>query len=136
MTKARIDRLAPVLPVRSVRAALAHYAKLGFEANAYGETSDGDPIYGFLARDGVELHLARVPDLDPRSNTSACYLYVHDANALHEEWSRSGAAGRFTKPEDTPYRLREFAHVDLDGNLLRVGSEMPQDPSSKTNGAQ
>jgi hypothetical protein len=131
-----IERVAPVLPVRSVRAALAHYAKLGFRADAYGETNDGDPIYGFLARDGIELHLARVPDLDPRSNTSACYLYVGDADALHAEWAQSGAAGRLTKPEDTPYRLREFAHVDPDGNLLRVGSEMAQVPSSNTNGAQ
>jgi catechol 2,3-dioxygenase-like lactoylglutathione lyase family enzyme len=136
MTRSRIERLAPVLPVRSVRAALAHYAKLGFHADAYAETSDGDPIYGFLARDGIELHLARVPELDPRSNTSACYLYVSDANALHAEWSLSGAAGRFTEPENTPYRLREFAHVDPDGNLLRVGSELAQDPSSKTKGAQ
>jgi hypothetical protein len=28
------------------------------------------------------------------------------------------------EPVDTDYGLREFAHVDPDGNLLRVGSPM------------
>lgn len=118
----RVERVAPVLPVRSVRAALAHYRALGFQADAYGEESDGDPIYGFLCRDGVELHLVRVSSLDPKSNTSACYLYVDDADALHAEWTRASVGGRVHVAEDTPYGLREFAHVDPDGNLLRVGS--------------
>jgi hypothetical protein len=120
----RFQRVAPVFPVRSVRAALEHYRKLGFSAEAYGEESDGDPIYGFAARDGIELHLARVPSLDPLASTSACYLYVSDAGALHAEWTRAAVGGRITSPEDTPYGLREFAHVDPDGNLLRVGSEL------------
>jgi uncharacterized glyoxalase superfamily protein PhnB len=125
----RLQRVAPVFPVRSVRAALAHYAKLGFAADAYGEEEHGDPIYGFIARDGWELHLARVPSLDPLASTSACYLYVSDADALHAEWTRAAVGGRLTSPADTPYGLREFAHVDPDGNLLRVGSELCE-PSS------
>ncbi len=120
----RLQRVAPVLPVRSVGAALAHYRKLGFTADAYGEQADGDPVYGFLSRDGIELHLARTPNLDPKTNTSASYLYVADADALYTEWSAAEVGGRLTAPEDTPYRLREFAHVDPDGNLLRVGSEL------------
>jgi hypothetical protein len=118
------QRLAPVLPVRDVDAALEHYRALGFEAEAYSERSQGGAIYGFVRRGPVELHLARVVDLDPRANTSAVYVYVDDANALYESWSKAGVAGRFEPPTDTPYRLREFAHVDPDGNLLRVGSEL------------
>jgi len=116
--------VAPVLPVRSVARALEHYRKLGFTAKAYEEQADGDPVYGFLSRGAIELHLARVVALDPSKNTSACYLYVDDANALHAEWSAAGVGGRLTSPEDTPYQLREFAHVDPDGNLLRVGSNL------------
>lgn len=117
--------VAPVLPVRSVARALEHYRKLGFTAKAYGEqAADGDPVYGFLSRDAIELHLARVGELDPTKNTSACYVYVDDANALHAEWRAAGVGGRLTEPEDTPYELREFAHVDPDGNLLRVGSNL------------
>src|SRR5260221_13584391 len=118
------ERLAPVLPVRSVRAALAHYRRLGFEAHAYREEADGDPVYGFLKRGAVELHVARTPELEPNANTSACYVYVDDANGLHAEWTRAGVEGKLTAPEDTPYELREFAYVDPDGNLLRVGSQL------------
>jgi hypothetical protein len=117
------DRIAPVLPVRSVIAALEHYRRLGFTADAYQEDT-GDPVYGFLERGAIQLHLARVPDLDPKTNTSACYLYVGDADALFEEWSQASVAGRLIPPQDTPYGLRELAHVDPDGNLLRVGSEL------------
>jgi predicted enzyme related to lactoylglutathione lyase len=63
-------------------------------------------------------------ELEPNHNTSASYLYVDDANGLFEEWSRAGVGGRLHEPVDTDYGLREFAHVDPNGNLLRVGSPM------------
>jgi len=114
-------RAVPVFPVRDVRAALAHYRTLGFHAKAYGEESDHDPVYGFIDRDGLELHLSRTTDLDPARNTSAAYLYVDDADALYAEWQRAGAGGRFFgAPEDTPYHLREFAYADPDGNLYKL----------------
>ena len=124
LTANKFLQVAPVFPVRSVRRALELYARLGFEAKAYGEQSDGDPVYGFLERGPVAIHLARVPELDCAKNTSACYLYVEDAPALYGAWKSAGVDGRFTEPEDTPYRLREFAYVDPDGNLVRVGSEL------------
>jgi hypothetical protein len=117
-------RVAPVFPVASVTAALAHYRKLGFEGRPYVETSPDGPIYGFLSWGAVEIHLALVRGLDPRTTTSACYLYVSDAKALHAAWRAAGVGGRLTDPEDTAYGLREFAHIDLDGNLVRVGSEL------------
>jgi catechol 2,3-dioxygenase-like lactoylglutathione lyase family enzyme len=120
-----MQRAVPVFPVRDVRAALALYRKLGFAAKAYGEQSAHEPVYGFLDRDGLELHLTRTPELDPARNTSAAYLYVADADALYAEWQAAGADGRFLgAPQDTPYHLREFAYADPDGNLLRIGSEM------------
>jgi predicted enzyme related to lactoylglutathione lyase len=119
-----LDRVAPVLPVRDVSAALAHYRRLGFGAKAYGETSPSGPIYGFVSWGAVELHLALARELDPEKTTSACYLYVNDANALYEAWRGAGVGGRLTEPQDTPYGLREFVHSDPDGNLLRVGSPL------------
>lgn len=124
MPTPKLSRVAPVLPVRDVTAALAHYRALGFEATAYGEKNGGEPIYGFVERDGVELHLSRFRELDPLTNTSAAYLYVDDADALREAWSAPGIGGRLTAAEDTPYGLREFAHHDPDNNLLRVGSPL------------
>src|SRR5437868_737717 len=110
--------VAPVLPVKSVAAALEHYRKLGFEAKAYDERDGREPVYGFLKLDGAELHLALTRDLDPKASTSACYLYVDDADALYARWKAAAVAGRLDAPVDTPYRLREFVHVDPDGNLL------------------
>ena len=94
----RFDQVAPVLAVRSVRAALEHYRRLGFQAKAYDETDGGEPVYGFLHRDKIA--------------------------PVYAEWKAAGVGGRLRPPEDTPYRLREFAHVDPDGNLLRIGSEL------------
>jgi catechol 2,3-dioxygenase-like lactoylglutathione lyase family enzyme len=115
-------RAAPILPVRSVPVALAHYRRLGFEGTAYAETWADDPEYGFLTCGPVSLHLARVPNLDPKTSASVCYLYVDDADALYALWQAAAVGGRLTIPRDTAYRMREFAHVDPDGNLLRVGS--------------
>jgi len=130
MPSTSFERVAPVLPVRRVDTALARYRRLGFTADAYAEAgqeaSGAGPVYGFIRRGPVEIHLARVSDLDPRSNTSACYLYVADADALFHEWEAAGAEGRLDRPVDTPYGLRELVYIDPDGNLLRIGSELRQ----------
>jgi hypothetical protein len=121
------ERVAPILPVRSVAAALDRYRRLGFEGEAYvepGVSTQADPIYGYVKWGSVEIHLTRYPELDPKASASACYLFVDDADALHAQWSAAGVEGRLRTPRDTPYGLREFGYVDPDGNLLRVGSPM------------
>ena len=125
---ASFTSVAPVFPVRSVRAALAHYRKLGFDTHAYGEKSGDEPVYGFLRWGPVEIHLSLTRNLDPDASTSACYLYVDDADALHAAWQAANVEGRLHAPEDTPYALREFACVDPDGNLMRVGSPLKTEP--------
>jgi uncharacterized glyoxalase superfamily protein PhnB len=122
-----VKSVAPVLPVKSVPSALEHYQKLGFEVTVYEEPEGSAPVYGFVCLGAVELHLACVADIDPAQTTSACYLYVADADALYEQWRSAEVGGRLHPPQDTPYGLREFAHVDPDGNLLRVGSPLDAD---------
>jgi catechol 2,3-dioxygenase-like lactoylglutathione lyase family enzyme len=122
-------RVAPVFPVQSVSIALALYRRLGFEGTAYGEAGADDPEYGFLACGPVTLHLARTPNLDPKTSISACYLYVSDADALYAAWQTTGIGSGLKPPTDTPYGLREFAYIDPDGNLLRVGSPLPDLPA-------
>jgi DNA-binding MarR family transcriptional regulator len=114
------SRLVPVFPVRDLARALAHYASLGFQVSAY---QDGDE-YGFAERDGASLHLSHQADLDPAVRASAAYLYVADADALAQEWAQPRVGGHTRPPRDTPYRLREGAHVDPDNNLIRFGSPM------------
>lgn len=115
---AEVTAVAPVLPVRDVAAAVEHYRTLGFAVDRY----EGNAAYAFAERDGISLHLAQVDDLDPAVTTSALYLYVSDADAVYARWRLARPAGRLVAPVDTEYGLREGAHVDPDGNLLRFGS--------------
>ena len=115
-----LRRFSPIFPVRDLAAALAHYASLGFRTFAY----EGGDQYGFANRDGVDLHLA-VPS-GPGFHPASAYLYVRDADALYEEWSRPGLAGQTHPVGPTDYQLREGSHVDPDGNLIRFGSPMPE----------
>lgn len=111
-------RLAPVLPVRDLDAALDRYRRLGFDVRAFA----GDARYGFVDRDHVSLHLTEWAEHDPGRSASAVYLYVSDADAVYAEWAAAAVAGRLHGPTDTDYGLREFAFVDADGTLHRVGS--------------
>lgn len=117
----QLRRFSPIFPVRDLRAALAHYATLGFSIFAYEEGDD----YGFANRDGVGLHLAAHPGHDPQRPASA-YLYVRDAAALSEEWSKPGIAGHTHPAEPTPYGMREGSHTDPNGNVIRFGSPIKE----------
>lgn len=115
---ATIESLAPVLGVTDIRAGAAHYRALGFEVDAY----EGEAAYAFASRDGVNVHLAQVEGIDPKTNMTSVYLFVDDADVLYASWRSATVAGRLVAPQDTDYGLREGAHVDPDGNLLRFGS--------------
>jgi DNA-binding MarR family transcriptional regulator len=117
----QLRRFSPIFPVRDLTAALAHYATLGFRVFPYEEGDD----YGFANRDGVGVHLAAHPGHDQQRPGSA-YLYVRDAAALYQEWSRPGIAGHTHPAEPTPWGMLEGSHTDPDGNLIRFGS-----PSTK-----
>jgi pimeloyl-ACP methyl ester carboxylesterase len=82
---ATITRAAPGLPVTDLEAAFAHYRRLGFATRTY----EGGG-YGFLTRDGVELHLGVVPEVDKTGAKHSAYLFVDDADALAEEWRAAG----------------------------------------------
>lgn len=114
------SNVAPVIEVRDLDRALRRYRKLGFSARAY----EGPERYGFVQRDGVELHLSESPAHDRTRHGAELYFYVSDAEALYDAWSASGVRGRFVPPHDTPYGLREFAFVDRDGTAHRVGSPL------------
>jgi DNA-binding MarR family transcriptional regulator/catechol 2,3-dioxygenase-like lactoylglutathione lyase family enzyme len=117
---AQLRRFAPIFPVRDLRAALAHYASLGFEVSAH---ADGDD-YGFADREGVSLHLEahHHHSEDHEEHGARAYLFVRDADALYEEWSRPGVGGQTWPAEPKPWRLREGSHIDPDGNVIRFGS--------------
>jgi catechol 2,3-dioxygenase-like lactoylglutathione lyase family enzyme len=109
------QRAAPIFAVRDVGVALTFYARLGFDVRTY---TSGD--YGFATRDGVEIHLGRVADLD--RNRASAYVHVVDADAVAAEWRTAGA--EVHGPQDTEWGQHEGALVDPDGNIIRFGSPM------------
>lgn len=116
--------VAPILPSRDLAATSAFYQRLGFD-----ETGLWPGEYLIARRGEVWLHFFSSPQLDPWSSIAGCYVYVADADALYAEYETldlppKGIPRLHGAPEDTDYGLREFALVDLDGNLLRIGSPL------------
>jgi hypothetical protein len=113
--------IAPIVPVRNLDAALTRYRLLGFDTRAY----QGPQRYGFVDRGAVSIHLTEWAEHDPLSTAASVYLYVSDADALYEDWLRlDDLEGHLHPPQDTPWGLREFAYVDADGTLHRIGSPL------------
>ena len=112
-------RVAPIFPVRDLRASLAHYRRLGFATREY----EGGG-YGFAVLDGAEIHLGIAPE---SHGHASAYLFVEDADELARVWQSAGAT--VSLPEDTDWGEHEGAHVDPDGNVIRFGSPMRHHPT-------
>ncbi|MGH3071869.1 MAG: bleomycin resistance protein [Gaiellaceae bacterium] len=129
------EAAVPILPSRSLRETLGFYERLGFE-------NRGAPPeqwnYLIVGRGEIHLHFYGDPDVDPLTTAASCYLYVADADRVHDEWSRVGierdpaTGSRLQPPVDTDYGMREFALVDRSGNLIRVGSPLPDSPGARS----
>jgi catechol 2,3-dioxygenase-like lactoylglutathione lyase family enzyme len=114
--------VAPILPSRDLAATAAFYARLGFEQSGLWPEE-----YLIVNCGDVALHFFFAPDIDPAASIAGCYLYVEDADALHGEYAQLGLPSTgiprlHGARVETDYGLREFALVDPDGNLLRIGS--------------
>lgn len=117
----RSDIAIPILPSRSIPATVAFYLRLGFEGDAHAF----DQNYAILTRGAVELHFFQHDTLLPAESSAGCYIRVTDVEAIFSAFSQSQlprtGIPRMDTLEDKPWGLREFAVVDPDGNLLRVG---------------
>jgi uncharacterized glyoxalase superfamily protein PhnB len=130
---AGLQKTIPALPVRDVPTAAGHYREhFGFEAlHLTAELA-------VLKRDEAVLHLWGATDIEWRSRrdltsepicsgaesflagTASCRIEVADVDALFDELDREGvlhdvSGGGVSR---TDFGTREFATVDLDGNLL------------------
>jgi hypothetical protein len=133
MAQAGLHRTIPALPVRDVGASVAHYTQLfGFEVRHH----DGD--FAVIARDDAILHLWGAtdddwrtrPDLPDRpicsgaesfiAGTASCRIEVTDVDALYAELEPTGVLHPVSRDglTTTDFGTREFATLDLDGNLL------------------
>ena len=124
----RLGRTIPALPVSDVMKAVSYYEeRFGFEP------LHQDSGFAVIERDDARIHLWQAddegwqkrPDQPVRSGaesflagTASCRIEVDAVDALFEELrdvlhpaSRAGV-------KDTDFGTREFATLDLDGNLI------------------
>lgn len=118
------DLAIPILPCRSVSATVAFYKRLGFEGDAHESNSE----YAILQRGAIELHFFTHKELIPAESSASCYIRVLDVESIYRSFlliqlPRTGIP-RMDTLENKPWGLREFAIIDLDGNLLRIGQIM------------
>lgn len=114
----------PILHSTDLAAASAFYALLGF-------TDSGRwPDYLIVTHpSGIELHIGLDRAVDRWTNGLSCYIRFPDADgarALHAAWAAAGVPepAELRAPWTTDYGLLEFALIDLDGNLVRVGGPL------------
>ncbi len=115
------DLAIPILPSRSVVDTVAFFKRLGFEGGAH----EFDSGYAILRRGTVEMHFFTHRELVPADSSSGCYIRVMDVESFYRSCLRSQlprtGIPRMDALEDKPWGLREFALIDPDGNLIRVG---------------
>lgn len=115
------DLAIPTLPSRSILATVNFYHRLGFEGGAHQFNRD----YAILKRGAVELHFFEHQALVPEDSSAGCYIRVMDVQSVYQSFVSSNlprtGIPRMDILEDKPWGLREFAVIDLDGNLLRIG---------------
>jgi catechol 2,3-dioxygenase-like lactoylglutathione lyase family enzyme len=117
------ERVAPILPARSLAETRAFYERLGFTTVGWWPHASGG--YAILVRGGLELHFFTFADLSPRDSYAQCYWRVPDVDALHADFARldlpAEGMPRLTPVEEKPWGVREFALVDPNGTLVRIG---------------
>ena len=116
------DLAIPILPSRSVSDTLAFFKRLGFDGKIRGDA------YAILTRGTMELHFFTHRELRPAESCAGCYLRVLDVEAIYRDFASANlpkkGIPRLDVLADKPWGMREFAVVDPDGNLLRIGQPL------------
>jgi catechol 2,3-dioxygenase-like lactoylglutathione lyase family enzyme len=115
----------PILSSRDLDETFAFYQRLGFERLT--EAAAADTALS-ISRGEIELQFQHTPGIDPFSNGATAYIRVPHPDQLHSEWEVIGVqldratGSRLVPPVDTDGGGREFALIDLSGNVVRFGN--------------
>jgi predicted enzyme related to lactoylglutathione lyase len=110
--RTRFGGTTPILPISDLGASIDYYV------NALGFKTDFVDVIASVSRDRCNLFLVRGDQGHPGSWV---WIGVHDVDALHDEYRTSGAKVR--QPPTNFSWACEMQVEDLDGNVLRLGSE-------------
>ena len=119
----------PILPARDLAETREFYERLGFQAAGWWPVEFGG--YAILRRGDLSMHFFSFKEIAPDQNYAQCYWRVNDVDSLYAEFHALGLS-RFGIPRldpvgDKPWGMREFAIVDPNGNLIRVGRQIASD---------
>lgn len=104
------DELVPILRVTDGYETAKWYARLGFEIEGEHRFAPNLPLYLFLKRGEIRLHLSEHTG-DARPDTLV-YFYVDDVETIAAEFN--------VAIQDQPW-CREIELTDPDGNRWRIG---------------
>ena len=105
------DTIVPIFRVSDGYETAKWYARLGFDVVGEHRFAPDLPLYMFLERNGVQLHLSEHEgDATPHS---LVYFWVDDVDRV---------AAEFGATVNVQPWAREITLVDPDGNRLRVGT--------------
>src|SRR4029453_4852725 len=114
-----MNRLLPMLPVKSKPESVGFYQKLGFSV----EQRSDDWRWAMLRSGECRLMLDESINVHPGApRSSVIYLYPDDISEFHEEVSRKGLS--LPSLEVTFYGMTEFRIDDPDGNRLWIGQNL------------
>ncbi len=113
------EGITPIFRVRSVAASIEYYVKiLGFKV----DWGDGEKFFASVSRSRCHIFLSKG---DQGNAGGWVWIGVGDAEALFKEYRASGAKIRHA-PTNYEWAY-EMQVEDLDGNVLRMGSEPKAD---------
>jgi catechol 2,3-dioxygenase-like lactoylglutathione lyase family enzyme len=115
----KLNRLIPMLPVRSVPMSIDFYRKLGFAVEERNEDWGWAMLCLGECRLMIDQSINGHPDA-PRQ--SVLYLYPDDITEYHAEVRRNGLA--VPDLDVTFYGMSEFRIDDPDGNRLWIGQRL------------
>jgi hypothetical protein len=104
------EEIVPIFHVEDGYETAEWYARLGFVTEGEHRFAPELPLYLFLRRGNMRLHLSEHKG-DAGPNTLV-YMYVQDVDSIAEEFGVS--------VKDQPW-AREVQLTDPDGNRLRIG---------------
>ena len=118
------DLAIPLLPSRSMADTLSFYRQLGFTGEVVSPHGD----YAILERGTLEIHFFLHRALNPAESAFGCYCRVQAVDDIYAAFTLAclptNGIPRITALEDKPWGMREFALIDADGSLLRIGQEI------------
>ena len=122
----KLNRLIPMLPVRSMPASVAFYQKLGFTV----EQRDDNWRWAMLCLDDCRLMLDESINVHPGSPSSAVLYFYPDAIAeYHEQVRRNGLV--VPDLDVSFYGMTEFRIEDPDGNRLWIGQKASEEAPTR-----